>query len=158
MRETLFDLLGYHVDGARFLDACAGTGAVGIEALSRGAARAVFVDRDQRSTELIARNLVACGVSDRAVVVRAALPEGATQPELAPPFDVIVADPPYGDPEIDTILSALAGRLADDGLLVLERAASTPRPDLAGLFVVRTVTAGDTALDFFRRDDGTVTS
>ena len=94
VRETLFDLLGYHVEGARFLDACAGTGAVGIEALSRGAAYAAFVDCDRRSTGLVEKNLSVCRVSDRAVVVRTALPEGVTRPELAEPFDVIVADPP----------------------------------------------------------------
>ena len=162
VRETLFDLLGYHVEGARFLDACAGTGAVGIEALSRGAACTAFVDRDRRSIGLVEKNLALCRVTDRAVVVRTALPEGVSRPELAEPFDVIVADPPYGDPQIDAILSALAGRLAQTGLLVLERAARTAAPDLPGLSVVRTVRAGDTALDFLRRDgansDGMVTS
>ena len=162
VRETLFDLLGYHVEGARFLDACAGTGAVGIEALSRGAAYAAFVDCDRRSTGLVEKNLAVCRVSDRAVVVRTALPEGVTRPELAEPFDVIVADPPYGDPQIDAILFALAGRLAHAGLLVLERDAGTAAPDLPGIFIVRTVTAGDTALDFLRRDSAepnwTVTS
>ena len=162
VRETLFELLDYHVEGARFLDACAGTGAVGIEALSRGAARAVFVDSDRRATELVEKNVRRCEVSDRAVVVRATLPEGTKRAELAEPFDVIVADPPYGDPQIDAILSALAGRLGEAGLLVLERAKSAPAPRLPGLSVVRTVAAGDTALDFFRHEaadrDGTVTS
>ena len=160
VRETLFDVLGYHVEGARFLDACAGTGAVGIEAVSRGAAHTVFIDRDQRAAELVEKNLAGCGVSDRAVVVWAALPDGATRRELSDPFDVIVADPPYGDPRVNGILCALGSRLADKGLLVLERAVRTPAPGLPGLKIIRTVTAGDTALDFLRREvaegDGTV--
>ena len=152
VRETLFELLGYHVEGARFLDACSGTGAVGIEALSRGAARAVFIDSDRRATELVEKNLWRCQLSNRAVVVRATLPEGTKRTELADLFDVIVADPPYGEPKIGDILVALSGRLAEAGLLVLERAKSAPAPRLPRLSVVRTVVAGDTALDFFRHE------
>ena len=162
VRETLFELLGYHVEGARFLDACAGTGAVGIEALSRGSAQAVFVDCDRRATDLVERNLTRCKVSDRAVVLWATLPEGVERSELAQPFDVIVADPPYGDPRIGAILSALVSRLAKAGTLVLERTKNTPAPDVPGLSVVRTVKSGDTVLDFFRHEmadrNGTVTS
>ena len=123
---------------------------MGLEALSRGAAQAVFVDRDRRAAALVAKNAARCGAADRAVIVRTELPRGLARRELAGPFDVIVVDPPYRDPRIGAILFALAGRMKPDGLLVLERAADAGVPDLSGLVVLRTVTTGDTALDFLR--------
>src|SRR5919204_6249092 len=71
LRETLFNVLGARVVGARVLDGYAGTGAVGIEALSRGAAHVTFVERDRRAQALVAANLARCGVSDGYVIIRA---------------------------------------------------------------------------------------
>ncbi len=149
VRETLFDILGYRVDGARVLDACAGTGALGIEALSRGAANVVFVEGDSRVASLLAKNLAHCELEAQAVVLVDSLPRAVSRVELSEPFDLILLDPPYDAPEIGAILSAIAPRLRRGGILVLERSKRTSTLDMATLVVVRTVKAGDSALDFY---------
>lgn len=150
LRETLFNILGPSVDGARVLDACAGTGAVGIEAISRGAAHVTFADRDPRAIELIRRNLTHCGVSGGYAIIRLELDRG-----VAPPFDVlfdlIFLDPPY---EMNPIgaLAGLAPVVAPDGVLVLEHARGREGPaDVGTLTRVRDVTSGSSALSFYRR-------
>ena len=96
LRETLFNILAPRMPDATVLDACAGTGAVGIEALSRGAAHVTFVDQDRRATALIATNLARCGLTDGYAIIRADL--GHFQASSAQPaYDVIVLDPPYDD-------------------------------------------------------------
>ena len=151
LKETLFNVLGDRPDEARVLDACAGTGAVGIEAISRGAAHVVFVDHDQRATNLIAKNLTHCGVSSQGTVVTAALPNAVDRPTLMTPFDLVLLDPPYDGYGIDVILSAVARRLSSDGLLVFERSVRRPRVVPEGLDVVKTVTSGESALDLYLR-------
>lgn len=148
LRETLFDVLGDRVDGASVLDACAGTGAVGIEALSRGAGHVVFVDRDARAVALIRRNVALCGVGDRCTVVCAVLP-AAIRRAPAGPFDLVLLDPPYGAPDIGAILAATAGRLAPRGLLVLERARREAPIAAAALDAIRVVRAGDSLLEMY---------
>jgi 16S rRNA (guanine966-N2)-methyltransferase len=134
LRETLFNILGSEVSGARVLDACAGTGAVGIEAISRGAAHVTFADRDPRAIELIRLDL------DRGV---------ARQFDVL--FDLIFLDPPY---EMNPLgaLAELAPVLAPDGVLVLEHARRREGPaEVSGLARTRQVTSGSSALSFYRR-------
>jgi len=92
LRETLFNVLATRIQGARVLDGFAGTGAVGIEALSRGAAHVTFVDRDPRAVALIETNLERCGVTDRYAIIRVRF---AVTEQLAGsgPFDVVFLDP-----------------------------------------------------------------
>ena len=152
LRETLFNVLGEHVRDAVVLDACAGTGALGIEAISRGARHVVFVERDKRATALISDNAIRCGIADRCRIVRRALPEVMDRYDLPETFDVIMLDPPYDDPKINAILFSVGERLASHGVLVVERTRRA-RPSLVvGLTHVRRVTSGDSALDFYRQD------
>ena len=151
LRETLFNILAARVRDATVLDACAGTGALGLEALSRGARVVVFVEQDRRATALIADNTVRCGVRDRCRIVEGALPDVVDTGKLGQSFGLILLDPPYDDPTIDAILSAVGECLASDGLLVLERARRSDQPAVANLTPVRTVTSGDSVLDFYRR-------
>ena len=119
LRETLFNVLAGRVDGARMLDAYAGTGAVGIEAISRGAAHVTFLERDPRAVDLIAENLARCGVRDGYTVLRADAVK-ANQSALAVPFDVVFVDPPYAvAPE--AAASAVADAVAPNGRMVLEQ-------------------------------------
>jgi 16S rRNA (guanine966-N2)-methyltransferase len=151
LRETLFNILAPRVAGARVLDGFAGTGAVGIEALSRGAAHVTFVDADRRAAALIEKNLASCRIAERftvhrgdVAVVVAGLPAGAT-------FDVIVLDPPYDASNVPATLAAAAGRLAPEGLIVLERA-TRREPDIPpSLDRIRDVKSGDSSLTFLRR-------
>ena len=149
VRETLFEILGYRVDGARVLDACAGTGALGIEALSRGAANVVFVEAHSGVASLLAKNIAHCELEARAVVLVDSLPGAVSRAEFSEPFDLILLDPPYDAPEIGAILSAIAPRLRRGGILVLERSKRAAMLDTARLVVVRTVKAGDSVLDFY---------
>ena len=150
LRETLFNILAERVVGARVLDGCAGTGAVGIEAISRGAAHVTFVDADRRATELIRRNLARCAVADGYAIIRADLGADAARPPQAA-FDLIVLDPPYdADPAV--VARAVGEWLAPDGLLVVEYARRTGAPAaIEGLRRTREVRAGDSALGFYTR-------
>ena len=150
LRETLFNILFDRPAGARVLDACAGTGALGIEALSRGAHHVVFIDDDRRATDLVTRNLEHCGVAGQSAVVCGALPGIATAERVKRPYDLVLVDPPYDHPEIGVILSSVAGLLEPTGVLVLERARRVVVPMVEALEVTRTVTGGDSALDFYR--------
>jgi 16S rRNA (guanine966-N2)-methyltransferase len=153
LRETLFDILAPRIAGARVLNGFAGTGAVGIEALSRGAAYVTFVERDRRAAALIAANLARCGVEggytietgDVAAVLRRAPADAA--------FDLILLDPPYdADPDMVTrALAASADRLAPDGLLVLERARRREPVMPPRLERIRDVVSGDSTLTVVRR-------
>jgi 16S rRNA (guanine(966)-N(2))-methyltransferase RsmD len=148
LRETLFNILAPVVEGARVLDGYAGTGAVGIEALSRGAAHVTFVERDRRAQALIADNLKACGVADGCAIIRAGIEQAAAQ---LPPasFDLVLLDPPYEHDAADAIQS-VARLLAANGTLVLEHARrhATP-PSVGGLTRTREVMSGDSALALY---------
>ena len=151
LRETLFNVLRNQVIGARFLDGCAGTGAIGLEAMSRGASSVTFVESDRRATTLIEKNIKQCGLETRSTVVLGGLPESLARPVDRPCFDLCVLDPPY---EFDTaaisaILTGVKGYLEEDGLIVLERARRVEAVEVAGLRNQRCITSGDSALYFY---------
>jgi 16S rRNA (guanine966-N2)-methyltransferase len=156
LRETLFNILAPRINGARFLDLCAGSGAVGIEALSRGAVHATFVDQSRRMCDLIEANLEALDVSenDAAVVSieateflrRHAKKEGA-------PFDIIFFDPPYAT-DYELVLSFFGGEasrlLTADGIVVVEHHRKTDLLEaFDGLKRYRVVKQGDSCLSFY---------
>jgi 16S rRNA (guanine966-N2)-methyltransferase len=152
VREAFFDILAGEIAGARFLDLFAGTGAMGIEALSRGAASSLFVEEDRGAVEAIRRNLEACGFRSRGKVLAGRLPGALRRLGNGAEFDLIFVDPPYGDPVAEDTLAAL-GELrsfSPQGRVVLEHRKSWTPPGLAGgLCLERTVRYGDTALSFF---------
>jgi len=157
IRVTLFDMLGPAVRGMRVLDVFAGTGAVGIEALSRGAARAVFVERDRDALRALRANLAALGLGrERARIVAGdAL---ATLPALAasePPFDLVFLDPPYAGDRAARTLAALAGSplIGPETAVVVQHLVKTPPPLPAGLVSSRPPRrVGESALTFVRRE------
>jgi 16S rRNA (guanine966-N2)-methyltransferase len=144
LRETLFNILQGRVDGARVLDGYAGTGALGIEALSRGAAYVTFIERDRRAVALIAANLAACGVTEGytietgdVVAVLGGRPSRRSgEAAKADCFDLVLLDPPYDMSTVDALCAA-ARRLAPAGIIVIERATRT-----------RDVVSGDSTLTF----------
>jgi 16S rRNA (guanine966-N2)-methyltransferase len=150
LRETVFNVLTPRVQGARVLDGFAGTGALGIEALSRGAAHVTFVDADRRAAQLIARNLERCAVTDRYVIIRERFADAAAR--LPPAFDIILLDPPYGPDDMMLALEAAAPLIAADGLLVLEHARRDVAPvSAATLGKTRDILSGDSALTLYRQ-------
>src|SRR5687768_3525133 len=121
LRETLFNILAPRLDGARVLDGYAGTGAVGIEAISRGAAHVTFVERDRRALTLIAANLAACRVEEGYTIEGGDLVVVLQRRRADAPFDVIFLDPPYDIADAGPMLDAAARLLTLDGLLIVER-------------------------------------
>jgi 16S rRNA (guanine(966)-N(2))-methyltransferase RsmD len=149
LRETLFNVVAARVPGARVLDLFAGTGAIGIEALSRGASNVTFVDTDARAVKLIAENLRHCGVTDRYAIIR------APQSLPAESFELAVLDPPYDAPDLTASIAAAEPLMAPGGLLVLEHARRRQVPDGVGrLRKMRDVMSGDSALAFYVREEG----
>ena len=151
LRETLFNILGPSIRGARVLDGYAGTGAVGIEALSRGAAHVTFVETDPRAVRLIAANLERCGIKSRHAIIPAWF-AGADRRVGEAPFDVLFLDPPYGATELAHALAAAEPLAGEATLVVIEHAKRDPAPDQCGALTrTRVVTSGDSALAFYRR-------
>jgi 16S rRNA (guanine966-N2)-methyltransferase len=147
-RETLFAILTPHLERARLLDVCAGTGAVGIEALSRGTRHVTFVERDRRAVRLMAQNLASCGIDDGYTMVHAPALEALG--EVAEAFDIVFVDPPYEAADIGLIVEAAAACVAEGGRLVVEHSRRRPVAASAGRLVrVREVRCGDTMLTFY---------
>ncbi|HKY34188.1 MAG TPA: 16S rRNA (guanine(966)-N(2))-methyltransferase RsmD [Candidatus Polarisedimenticolia bacterium] len=153
VREALFDILGDRIRGAVFLDAYAGTGAVGVEALSRGAGFAVFVERDPEAVELIRRNLDSLRESagrarligrDLAAAVALLETEGVR-------FDVVYLDPPWSGGELDRGLRLIGtGRiLSHAAVVVAEHDAASEPPGGGALKLLRTRSYGRAGLTFY---------
>jgi 16S rRNA (guanine(966)-N(2))-methyltransferase RsmD len=156
VREALFSILGGKVDEASFLELFAGTGAVGIEALSRGAARAVFVDSSVKSARLISDNLEALGYRDRASVVSKDVLQflKKTANELGP-FDVVFVDPPYhekvGMEAMELLGAEDAAYLSPEAIIVFEHFKKYPAPEEIGRLVKKKdYTYGDTVVSVYR--------
>jgi len=150
VREALFSILGTQVSGSRFLDLYAGTGAVGIEALSRGAAVVTFVESDPTAVQLLQKNLRTCQLLDRAQV---RVGEAAVFLERKDwwggPYDILFADPPYAAlDELDVLIHAWRpGLLSEHAAVIIEQDSHHELPasiDHAAL--VRRYLYGDTAL------------
>ncbi len=149
LRETLFNIVAPRVPEARVLDVFAGTGAIGLEGLSRGAVQAVFIEQDRRASALIAENAERCGARDRCVIIRDAAERALQKPIAGDPFDLIILDPPYDFEPLAKVLSVAAPHLAPRGWIVLEHMRRRALPEAAGVRPVRTVASGDSALTFF---------
>ena len=159
LRETLFNILAPRIEGARFLDLCAGSGAVGIESLSRGAAHVTFVEQSRKMCALIEANLETLNVDEDEIDVvigeaseflrkRAKKQTGS--------FDIIYFDPPYAA-DYEVVLSYIgqdkARFLAQDGVLIVEHAKKKELPEEFGaLKRNRVVKQSDSCLSFYRTD------
>ena len=149
LRETLFNILAPRVAGARVLDVFAGTGAVGLESLSRGAALVVFVESDPRAATLIDENVSLCSVRDRCVIIRDTAERALLRPIRGGPFDIVVLDPPYDYRHLEAAVGHAGAQRAVDGVVILEHASRVTPPAPPGLVLTRTVTSGDSALTFY---------
>lgn len=156
VREALFSSLAAMVPGARVLDLFTGTGALAIEALSRGAAHATLIERDPRTAAVAERNLVRTGLDDRGVLVRKDAAEFVQDPRGGP-FDLILLDPPYEYPlaDIYRLINGLqqAGGCRPDVTVVVERDRRDPDLDAQPpqpLRVHRRRSYGDTVLLYLR--------
>jgi 16S rRNA (guanine966-N2)-methyltransferase len=161
LRETLFDILGPRVEGTRFLDLFAGTGAVGIEAHSRGAAHVVLVENHRPIAKLITENLALLEITAGARVIVsdalaaiAKLESAKLEPDSAASFDFVFLDPPYANErDYHSVLQALekSPLLTDASIVVAEHRKTFALPTAIGrLEQFRNLKQGDAALSFFR--------
>lgn len=150
VRGAIFSILGTQVLGGRFLDLYAGTGAVGIEALSRGASAVTFVESDHTAVQLLQKNLRTCQLLDRAQVrVAQAAAFLERKDWWGGPYDVLFADPPYAAPdELDVLIHAWRpGLLSEHAAVVIEHDSRTELPaSIDHAAFVRRYVYGDTAL------------
>ena len=153
LRETLFNILAPRIEGTRLLDGYAGTGALGIEALSRGAAQVTFVEQDRRAEALIAENLARCGVTNGYAIIRASATRAlADLSANGAAFELILLDPPYDEDaaQVGAVLAQAAGVVTRGGLIVLEHGRKHPAAAAAGhLARTREVISGDSVLTFY---------
>ncbi len=154
IREALFNILSADIGGSTFLDCYAGSGAVGIEALSRGAEKVIFVESDGRAVGIIKENLKRCHLAEKAVIIHRNFERSAKRiKEIQNSFDLIFADPPYQGINYETLINqtrkhALLNKL---GWLIIENLRKDPLPDtINDLDKMRVKYYGQTALSFYQ--------
>jgi 16S rRNA (guanine966-N2)-methyltransferase len=161
LRETLFNILAARIEGARFLDLCAGSGAVGIEALSRGAAHVAFVDRSRKMYALIETNLKSLSVSDDEIEVVSKealefLSRHAKKEAVA--FDIIFLDPPYAmdyEAVLDYVGEHATRMLAEGGVMIAEHHRKKDlKEEFGALKRYRMLKQGDSCLSFYSQATG----
>jgi 16S rRNA (guanine966-N2)-methyltransferase len=152
VKETLFAILGERVIDAHVLDLYAGTGAIGIEALSRGATAATFVEKARRALVALRRNLARTGLEAEARV-EATTVERFLADAVDDRWDLVILDPPYETRAIVQPLVAVASRLAPGGTVVLKHFWRADVPDVAGVVVSRQRRFGETMLTFLEATD-----
>jgi len=154
VREALFDILGPSVEGARVLDAFAGSGALGLEAASRGARSVTFLERDRRVLAVLQRNVMDLGVESRCHLVPGRIETPFRTRIPGAPFDLVLADPPYDDPVRVRFLRDLSAStvLAEFARVVVERdrRSAAAEEGLGSLVLERCARYGRTCLDFYR--------
>lgn len=150
VREACFNILGPSIEGAAFLDLFAGTGANGIEALSRGASRAVFVEQNSKTFACIQKNLETTRLAEHAKCHKLMLPEGLAR--LSGTFDLVFADPPYAFSGHEALLSGLLAHalLRENALVCIEHEVRTILPETVDTLTrSRQKRYGDTVLSFY---------
>jgi 16S rRNA (guanine(966)-N(2))-methyltransferase RsmD len=147
LRETLFNVLGDSLTETRVLDAFAGTGALGLEAWSRGASSIVFVEHHAHALRALKTNVDHCGVGDACVIIRG---DFRTAPLAPASFDLVLLDPPYRIDDLAVVTTRAAELVTAGGRLVLEHGRRYESPEHAGgLMRYRVLVAGDSALSFY---------
>ncbi|MFC4766054.1 16S rRNA (guanine(966)-N(2))-methyltransferase RsmD [Effusibacillus consociatus] len=155
VKESIFNIIGPYFDGGTVLDLFAGTGSLGIEALSRGMDRAVFIDQDPKALQIIRKNVESCGVENRVRIfrndARRAISLLAKNQET---FDLVFMDPPYHLDLIPKMISALSQQnlLEDTAIIVGEHSSARELPDrIEAFFRWKFVTYGDIAVSFYKK-------
>lgn len=149
IRSSLFNIIGSELEGAVVLDAFAGSGSLGLEALSRGAQHATFVERDRVAQNVITNNIKTLGASSDTKLVKA--PVASWLETTNEQFDIIFADPPYHDLQLSTV-GKLQKLLKPNGLMVLSYTGKGEVPTDLGVVVVDNRRYGDAVLAFYRKE------
>ncbi|MDB5177755.1 MAG: putative Methyltransferase [Candidatus Saccharibacteria bacterium] len=150
IRNALFNSIGTEIEGATVLDAFAGTGAIGLEALSRGAEHSTFIEKDRVAQQVLAKNIANLHQEDQSIIIRTSVNSWLETPS-PPLFNIIFVDPPYHDPQFSTV-SKLFDLLHPNGLMVLSHPGRGEAPTKLGIVVVDNRSYGNASLTFYRRD------
>ena len=150
IRNAIFNKIGSEVKDAEVLDAFAGSGALGLEALSRGAKNITFVERDRVAQKIISNNIALLGVEGQSSLIKA--PVSGWIKATNKQFDLIFADPPYHDPQLSTV-TELFSLLKPNGLMVLSYPGRSETLAETGVVVVDNRSYGNAAIAFYRRED-----
>jgi 16S rRNA (guanine(966)-N(2))-methyltransferase RsmD len=149
LRETLFNVIAPRIDGAKFLDLCAGSGAVGIEALSRGASHVTFVDRSRRMCKLIEANVELCRIPEEQRDIYCSEANEFLRQSKDEQWDIVYFDPPYKEDYLKTLRL-----LGNNSLVIAEHHHKTDLPETIGnLKRTRILKQGDSALSFYSNAD-----
>lgn len=149
-RNAIFNSLNDEIKDARVLDAFAGSGSIGIEALSRGAKECIFVEKDRIASKIIQNNLELVGAQDEGTVIHTTVSNWLETADIEP-FDIIFADPPYHDPQFSTV-TRLFGLLKPGALMVLSHPGKGEVPSKTGVVVVDNRSYGNLYLTLYRLD------
>jgi 16S rRNA (guanine966-N2)-methyltransferase len=151
IRNALFNSIGNEVQGAFVLDAFAGTGAIGLEALSRGAKQVYFIEKDRIAQKVLESNVKTLGVESTTYIIRTTV-NNWLKTYNGNQFDIIFADPPYHDPQFSTV-SELFSLLKPGGLMILSHPGRGEEPTKNGVVVVDNRSYGNAFLTFYRHGD-----
>jgi 16S rRNA (guanine966-N2)-methyltransferase len=151
VRNGMFNRIASEIEGSDVLDAFAGTGAIGLEAVSRGARHVTFVERDKIALKILAKNIISLGAEAQAEIVRTSV-NNWIETKKESMYDIIFADPPYNDLQLSTV-SKLFSLLKPNGLMVLSHTGRGEVPNLEnGIVVVDNRSYGNAHLTSFRRE------
>lgn len=152
IRNAMFNRIGDEIIGARILDAFAGTGSVGLEALSRGADFVTFIERDKIAQKILGKNVVSLAAEESSEIIRTSVKNWLSTAEPRS-YDIIFADPPYHDTQLSTV-SELFALLKPNGLMVLSWPGRGEGPNLenTNIVVVDNRSYGNATLTSFRRE------
>ena len=157
LRETLFDILAPRISGSRFLDICAGSGAVGIEALSRGASEVTFIEKSRRALSAVKANLHTLGIDDGVTHIdRDVIAALKPLSEMSAVFDIVFFDPPYASQLYDDVMTRLAAStlITPESIVIVEhRVKHRLESAYSDLKMCRQVKQGESALSFYALED-----
>lgn len=149
VKEAVFSIIQFEIEGRRVLDLFAGSGQLGIEALSRGAASAVFIDADKAAASMVKENIESAKLGENAIVLQTDAFAFLQTSGLT--FDIVFLDPPYGTGILQDTLPLAAAKTAPGGVIICETPATEKLPEQAGAFSLnRTYKYGKTAITVYR--------
>jgi len=150
IRNAMFNSIGDEIKDARVLDAYAGSGSIGFEALSRGAKEVVFIEKDRIAAKIIRKNAKALNVENNTTIISTTV-NNWLETAVTGEFDIIFADPPYHDVQFSTV-DKLMGLLKVTALMVLSHPGRSEVPPRTGVVVVDNRSYGTAVLTYFRRE------
>ena len=151
VKEGIFSALQFGIEGRTFLDLFAGSGQMGIEAISRGAKKAVFVDSSKKSLQVVNENIEKCKFQDKSKVVNGSAVSFLKMNKEK--FDIAFLDPPYKQGIVDKCLPLLLPMMSDDGVVICETSRDEELPEkLSGFYADRVRNYGKTKITLYRRE------